>query len=75
MFLVYIGWLCRQIALLNPLCVMLYGAASWMFFRERVYAEEATLLAFFGAQYVDYQRRVPTGLPAINGCLPDEHQD
>ncbi|CAG9136751.1 unnamed protein product [Plutella xylostella] len=74
----YVGWFYwsvgTQIILLNPFCVVAYGLASWSFFRERVFAEEATLLAFFGAQYVQYQKKVPTGLPLIKGYTIDSSQ-
>ncbi|KAL4706080.1 hypothetical protein ACJJTC_001678 [Scirpophaga incertulas] len=71
----YVGWfywsIGTQITLLNPLCVLLYALASFVFFRERVYAEELTLLSFFGEQYVQYQRKVSTGLPFIQGYVPE----
>lgn len=60
-----------QITLLNPVCVIIYTLASWTFFRERVYAEELTLLTFFGPQYVEYQKKVGTGLPYIMGYIPE----
>ncbi|KAJ0176380.1 hypothetical protein K1T71_007559 [Dendrolimus kikuchii] len=65
----YVGWfywsIGTQITLLNPICLVIYALASWTFFRERVYAEELTLLTFFGRHYVEYQKKVPTGLPLI----------
>lgn len=67
----YVGWfwwsIGTQVTLLNPVCLIIYTLASWMFFRERVYAEELTLLTFFGPQYEEYQRKVGTGLPFIYG--------
>ncbi|XP_061716725.1 protein-S-isoprenylcysteine O-methyltransferase [Cydia pomonella] len=72
----YVGWFYwsvgTQITLLNPICMVLYTLASWLFFRERVEAEELTLLAFFGPQYERYCRDVGTGLPFIKGYQPDE---
>ncbi|XP_049873782.1 protein-S-isoprenylcysteine O-methyltransferase [Pectinophora gossypiella] len=74
----YVGWfywsIGTQITLLNPVCMLVYTLASWTFFRERVYAEELTLLTFFGQQYVQYQSRVGTGLPLIPGYVPDNTQ-
>ncbi|XP_068633531.1 protein-S-isoprenylcysteine O-methyltransferase [Battus philenor] len=71
----YVGWfywsIGTQIILLNPVCVVFYTLASWMFFRERVYAEEMTLLAFFGPEYDQYQKKVGTGLPFIPGYVPE----
>ncbi|RVE40634.1 hypothetical protein evm_014716 [Chilo suppressalis] len=75
----YVGWFYwsvgTQVTLLNPVCLMVYALASWTFFRERVYAEELTLLSFFGEKYAAYQRAVGTGLPAIRGCVPGVQQD
>ncbi|XP_022813985.1 protein-S-isoprenylcysteine O-methyltransferase [Spodoptera litura] len=71
----YVGWfywsIGTQVTLLNPICVIIYTLASWTFFRERVYAEELTLLTFFGPQYVEYQKQVGTGLPYIMGYIPE----
>ncbi|XP_026753435.2 protein-S-isoprenylcysteine O-methyltransferase [Galleria mellonella] len=71
----YVGWfywsIGTQIILLNPICIIVYTLASWTFFRERVYAEELTLLAFFGPQYAEYQKKVGTGLPLIPGYVPE----
>lgn len=53
--------------LLNPVCLVVYAIASWKFFEDRITFEELTLLDFFGDDYVDYQRRVGTGLPFIRG--------
>ncbi|XP_072949656.1 protein-S-isoprenylcysteine O-methyltransferase isoform X2 [Epargyreus clarus] len=71
----YVGWfywsIGTQVTLLNPVCVIIYTLASWTFFRERVYAEELTLLSFFGHQYAEYQKAVGTGLPFIKGYVPE----
>jgi len=72
----YVGWFWRsigtQIILLNPICIVLYAIASWKFFNDRVYVEEITLLNFFGEEYYNYQKEVPTGLPFIHGYLLDK---
>lgn len=71
----YVGWfywsIGTQVTLLNPICLVIYALASWTFFRERVYAEELTLLTFFGQSYAEYQKRVGTGLPLIPGYVPE----
>lgn len=73
----YVGWfywsIGTQITLLNPICVIIYTGASWMFFRERVYTEEVTLLTFFGEEYEDYQKRVPIGIPYLRGFDAKEY--
>jgi len=67
----YLGWflwsLGSQVLLVNPLCLIVYGVVSFAFFKERIYVEEYTLIAFFGNQYRDYQARVGTGIPGIEG--------
>lgn len=71
----YVGWFYwsvgTQLLLGNPCCAIGYLIASWTFFHGRVHEEEVTLLNFFGEQYSDYQRRVPTGLPFIQGYRLD----
>ena len=67
----YVGWfywsIGTQLVLVNPLCVVFYAIVSWKFFKERIEDEDMTLLLFFRKEYYDYQRRVRTGLPFIDG--------
>ena len=56
-----------QLLLMNPVCIVGYTLVSWKFFKVRIYEEELTLLNFFREDYVDYQKRVGTGLPFIYG--------
>eukprot|EP00092_Neocalanus_flemingeri_P009985 GFUD01010765.1.p1 GENE.GFUD01010765.1~~GFUD01010765.1.p1 ORF type:complete len:290 (-),score=52.25 GFUD01010765.1:1278-2147(-) len=67
----YLGWflwsLGSQILLVNPLCLIIYGVVSYAFFKERIYVEEYTLIAFFGDQYREYQKKVGSGIPGIEG--------
>lgn len=67
----YVGWfywsIGTQLILLNPICTIGYAIVSWKFFAERVVDEEITLLNFFGEEYVNYKRRVRSGLPFIDG--------
>ncbi|KAA0202804.1 hypothetical protein HAZT_HAZT010110 [Hyalella azteca] len=69
----YVGWFWwsvgTQILLINPVCAVLYAVTSWLFFKERITFEEMTLISFFGQEYIDYQKRVGTGLPFIKGYL------
>lgn len=53
--------------LCNPVCAMAYAIVSWKFFKFRIMDEEVALLNFFGEEYLDYQKRVGTGLPFISG--------
>ncbi|CAG2182503.1 unnamed protein product, partial [Oppiella nova] len=56
-----------DIILMNPICCVGYAVMSWIFFRDRIYHEEITLLNFFGDEYLKYKQRVGTGLPFITG--------
>lgn len=56
-----------QVMLCNPVCILGYTIASWRFFRERIEEEELSLIHFFAEDYVEYKKRVPTGLPFISG--------
>ncbi|XP_064154019.1 protein-S-isoprenylcysteine O-methyltransferase isoform X1 [Anguilla rostrata] len=67
----YVGWFCwsvgTQVMLCNPVCVLAYALASWRFFRDRIEEEEISLIHFFGDEYVEYKRKVRSGLPFIQG--------
>ena len=67
----YVGWfywsLGTQVLLCNPVCLVGYVAASWMFFSERIYHEEIGLINFFGEDYVKYKQSVGTGIPFVSG--------
>ncbi|XP_047347455.1 protein-S-isoprenylcysteine O-methyltransferase [Vespa velutina] len=71
----YVGWfywaIGTQLILQNPFCILGYAVASWRFFHDRILIEEITLLNFFGEAYVEYQGKVPTGLPFISGYKTD----
>jgi len=54
-----------QLVLGNVLCLGAYVAVLWHFFSSRIKAEEASLVKFFGKDYIDYKRRVGTKLPFI----------
>jgi protein-S-isoprenylcysteine O-methyltransferase len=79
----YVGWfwwsIGTQLTLLNPVCLVAYTWASWNFFKERIDVEEVTLINFFQQEYVDYQKRVSTGIPFIKGYLVfvdlDKHKE
>jgi len=67
----YLGWFLwsvgSQVLLVNPVCLIIYTAVTFLFFKERIYVEEYTLIAFFGDEYRQYQQRVGSGLPGISG--------
>ncbi len=69
----YFGWffwsIGTQILLANPICTVLYTIATWKFFKSRILYEEFHLIKFFGKQYLNYQSRVPSGIPFVKGCI------
>jgi len=72
----YLGWflwsLGSQVLLLNPLCFIAYGLVTFYFFRGRIEVEEYHLVCFFGHQYLQYQKKVPTGIPFIKGYVLEQ---
>lgn len=54
-----------QVMLCNPLCTIGYALVTWRFFEKRIRYEEFFLRQFFGHQYVEYAKKVPSGIPFI----------
>lgn len=69
----YFGWFIwsvgTQILLANPVCTIAYTVAAWKFFKSRIVYEEYYLIKFFGRQYIEYQRRVWSGIPFVKGFV------
>ena len=67
----YVGWFYwsvgTQILLCNPICLVGYTIASWLFFKDRVEDEEQNLILFFGEDYIEYKKNVWTGIPFNSG--------
>ncbi|XP_078171821.1 S-isoprenylcysteine O-methyltransferase [Carex rostrata] len=54
-----------QFMLCNPISFIGFLLALWRFFSKRIPYEEFFLRQFFGRDYVEYARKVPSGLPFI----------
>ncbi|TRX94533.1 hypothetical protein FHL15_004688 [Xylaria flabelliformis] len=54
-----------QLVLGNPICFAGYIIVLWRFFSSRIKSEERDLVRFFEDDYVDYKKRVGTGIPFI----------
>ena len=67
----YVGWfywsIGTQVLLCNPVCLVGYTLASWQFFKERIEDEEQSLVLFFGEDYIEYKKRIGTGIPFLSG--------
>ncbi|KAJ4460107.1 putative protein-S-isoprenylcysteine O-methyltransferase [Paratrimastix pyriformis] len=65
----YFGWFWwavgTQIMLCNPVCVAAFAYVSWYFFYDRIRYEEYYLVRFFGQEYEQYRKEVPTRIPFI----------
>lgn len=72
----YVGWfnwsIGTQLLLCNPVCLVGYTVASWLFFKERIEDEEESLIMFFGEDYLEYKRKVGTGIPFNSGYPMDK---
>ncbi|KAJ8112017.1 hypothetical protein ONZ43_g5488 [Nemania bipapillata] len=54
-----------QLVLGNPICFLGYLLVLWRFFASRIKSEEGDLVRFFDHDYIDYRKRVGTGIPFI----------
>ncbi|KAI8002581.1 Protein-S-isoprenylcysteine O-methyltransferase B [Camellia lanceoleosa] len=55
-----------QIMVCNPLSTIAFTIVVWSFFAERIPYEEFFLRQFFGSEYDEYARRVPSGVPFVS---------
>lgn len=60
-----------QIMLCNPISTIAFAAVVWHFFAKRIPYEEFFLRQFFGTPYVEYSRRVVSGVPFVSWRLTD----
>lgn len=58
-----------QVLLVNPVCLVAYALASFLFFVRRIHYEERILLRFFGEDYRRYRDHTRIGIPFIEWCL------
>ncbi|KAK8521155.1 hypothetical protein V6N12_005066 [Hibiscus sabdariffa] len=54
-----------QIMLCNPISTIAFAIVVWKFFAERIPYEEYFLKRFFGSEYEEYARRIPSGVPFV----------
>ena len=58
-----------QVLLANPVCVLVYAAATWHFFYDRIPHEEELLVEFFGEEYMAFRKRTYIGIPGIEWAI------
>ncbi|OMO67838.1 Isoprenylcysteine carboxyl methyltransferase [Corchorus capsularis] len=54
-----------QIMMCNPISTTGFAVVVWKFFARRIPYEEYFLRQFFGPEYEEYARRVPSGVPFV----------
>ncbi|KAM0793225.1 hypothetical protein ACM66B_000691 [Microbotryomycetes sp. NB124-2] len=54
-----------QVMLVNPFGTLAFAAVLYYFFSNRIRVEEKYLIQFFGDEYVQYKKRVPTRIPFV----------
>ncbi|GMI79019.1 ISOPRENYL CYSTEINE METHYLTRANSFERASE B, ARABIDOPSIS THALIANA ISOPRENYL CYSTEINE METHYLTRANSFERASE B [Hibiscus trionum] len=54
-----------QLMLCNPISTVGFAVVVWRFFASRIPYEEYFLRQFFGADYEEYARTVPSGVPFV----------
>ena len=54
-----------QIMLCNPISAIAFALVIWLFFYKRIPYEEFFLRQFFGTDYEEYARLVPSGVPFV----------
>lgn len=55
--------------LLNPISIVGFAFAAYLFFKDRIPYEEELLVEFFGMQYVAYAARTPILIPFVEGHI------
>lgn len=70
----YFGWfywaIGGQVLLGNPVCAAGFAFVSRSFFQQRIPAEEAALLDFYGSEYATYAAHTPIAIPFVSGAVP-----
>jgi len=64
-----------QMVLNSPVSGLVFGAASYMFFRRRIPYEEDSLLQHFPDEYAAYARRTWVGIPFLPNTIPNVEGD
>ncbi|KAK4764876.1 hypothetical protein SAY86_025966 [Trapa natans] len=54
-----------QVMLCNPISTLGFTVIVWTFFARRIPYEEFFLRQFFGSEYEEYAKRVPSGMPFV----------
>ena len=55
--------------LVNPVSILGFIYASYLFFNDRIPMEEELLVEFFGDEYIEYALKTPTFLPGVSSYI------
>ena len=58
--------------LVNPICIVGFAFASYLFFNDRIPHEEELLVEFFGEAYIEYALKTPICLPFVDSFIKEE---
>ena len=58
--------------LVNPISIVGFTFASYLFFKDRIPYEEELLVDFFGQAYIKYALKTPIWMPFIESYIRDE---
>ena len=63
----FYGCIGAQLLLCNPIGLVYVAVVTWRFFKQRIHDEEEMLITFYCQQYMEYKKRVGSGLLGIYG--------
>ncbi|KAF0986237.1 hypothetical protein HZS_1468 [Henneguya salminicola] len=73
----YVGWIVWVygfvILLQTPISSLIFTFAIYRFFSERILIEERILINLYGEEYIEYMKKVPTGIPFIRSTHLNAH--
>ena len=55
--------------LVNPISILGFIYASYLFFNDRIPMEEELLVEFFGDEYIEYALKTPILMPGISSYI------
>lgn len=69
----YLWSIGTQVMCFNPICIVAFIIALYIFFKDRIMEEECLLIEFFGYEYLEYKKKVGILIPFIKIDKETEH--